>query len=514
MRSVVQALCACVLGLSGAGVASAGFGGVQGDDCDFPLPLDCNATVHANLGSMTSDPLDPSFTCRVPTAGRGVNTIWYRFVAGGTEAKLTTGLVTGGAANDTLLAVYSGSCSQLTQIACNDDIGNGNLLSSVTLTNLVENDTYFVQLAAYSAADVGVYSLNLDCRPSYDECAGALTVTCNSAVDVNLGICTTNPADPIFPCRSGNPTTLGLNSAWVRFVAGHPNMRLTTVATNGAPNHNTLMNVFIGTGCGGLNLFACNDDFDSSGLSQLILNGIEVGREFWVQVAAASPADVDRYRVLLDCDPGCADCAQGAVQEGEPCGFSFNGPCTAGTPVSCAGANICGQLSPSSNFAPADVDLYSFTLESNAVINWCLVSPQRVEIAIVANPFCEAGGTPVVFAFESLNQCEVGCVQAVVPPGNYMVGVALNGNTTSCGAANHYAGTLSTSILCPGDVNLDNRVDTGDLVLLLVQFGQPVFSDCAPIDLARDGQIDTRDLVELLLRFGRLCLPPPPPPKP
>jgi hypothetical protein len=494
--------------------ADRGFG-TPGDIRCSALFLDCNATAQANLAQFTSDPADPSFTCRIPSAGRGFNTAWYFFIAQNPTAILSTGSVSGGAANDTLLAVYSGDdCGVVTQIACDDDSGPGNF-SLINLTGLTIGKTYYVQLAAYSAAAVGTYSLSIDCRPTYDECSGALTLNCNSSTEVNLGICTTAPGDPIFACATGGgPVTQGFNSAWLKFTAGHPNMRLTAIATNGAGSDNTLMQAFIGTGCGNLGLFACNDDAGPGGLSRLDFSGITVGREFWVMIAAKTPADVDKYRVLLECNPDCATCPPGAVQENEACGFSTNGACTSGTAISCGSANICGELSPAFGSTPADVDLYSFTLDVASVVNWCVVSPQNIQIAITSFPFCPSSTTPIIYAVAEPPSCEPGCVSYIVPAGTYMVGVAPLSSAFTCGGGNNYTATFSTSIYCPGNLNepLDFAIDTADLVRFLGRFGQPVTSDCSGADLVKNGAVDTADLVRFLGRFGGLCLPPPPPP--
>lgn len=509
-RCVASGLaCLSLMSVSPVEASARGFGPPGDERCDS-IALTCNATVQANLAQFTSNGSDPAFTCRFGSPGQGLNSAWFSFIAQGPTATLSTGTVSG-PATDSLLAVYSGdNCASVTQIACDDDSGSGNL-SLINLSGLTTGGTYYVQLAAFSAGSIGVYSLSLDCRPAYDECAGALSLGCNQAVEVNLGITTTNPADPIFPCRlNGNPGQPGVNSAWLRFTAGAANMRLTVLATEGSPNQNTLLAAYIGIGCGSLNLFACNDDFDSSGLSRLEFTGIDIGREFWVQIAANSAADVKKYRLLLECDPGCADCAPGAVQENEICGFSANGFCTNGQPISCRSANICGTLSPAFGDQGADIDLYSFTLDGTSNVSWCVVSPQRIEIAITGVPFCPPS-IPLVYAQTTSDDCQVACVNASLLPGTYFVGIALSDSATSCGAANHYAATFSSSPYCPGDFNQDNRTDTADLIQFISSFGSVPFSECSRFDLNLDGVIDTADLVRFISRFGGLCLPPPNP---
>lgn len=57
---------------------------------------------------------------------------------------------------------------------------------------------------------------------------------------------------------------------------------------------------------------------------------------------------------------------------------------------------------------------------------------------------------------------------------------------------------------CPQDINSDGTIDTQDLVLLLLRFGQQVPIGIGP-DIAPDGQVNTTDLIQLLVRFGQRC---------
>jgi hypothetical protein len=291
-------------------------------------------------------------------------------------------------------------------------------------------------------------------------------------------------------------------------------MRLRLLATNGAGSDNTLMNAFIGIGCGALSLFACNDDAGPGGLSGLDFTGIEVGREFWVQIAAKSPADIDKYTVLLECNPDCATCPSGAVVENEICGFSSNGPCTNGQHLSCGGATVCGTLSRSGAGLPRDIDFYSVNIPNNRFITWCVTSPQPLNIALVSFPFCDTGPTPIFYDSESMGSCQNGCVTYHLAPGTYLVGMEVASSNASCAGANNYTAVLSKSLSCPGDLNDDNRVDTADLTRFLGRFGEPTFSDCSGADLTGDGVVNTADLTRFLGRFGGLCLPPPGPPRP
>lgn len=57
---------------------------------------------------------------------------------------------------------------------------------------------------------------------------------------------------------------------------------------------------------------------------------------------------------------------------------------------------------------------------------------------------------------------------------------------------------------CYGDLNADGVVNTADLTLLLVQFGNSV-APGTPADINADGVVNTQDLTLLLVNFGRSC---------
>ena len=59
-------------------------------------------------------------------------------------------------------------------------------------------------------------------------------------------------------------------------------------------------------------------------------------------------------------------------------------------------------------------------------------------------------------------------------------------------------------VLCPGDANLDHKVDTVDLGILLAHFGTAVTPNTQG-DMNGDGVVNTTDLGILLANFGKVC---------
>ncbi|MFL6026164.1 MAG: hypothetical protein ACJ72K_04465, partial [Friedmanniella sp.] len=81
-----------------------------------------------------------------PTDGAGcigANSVWYRFQP---TSNVTARAVTAGSDYDTVLAIFAGVPSELTQVACNDDrIG----LASGEQLQFAASQTYFLAISSY-----------------------------------------------------------------------------------------------------------------------------------------------------------------------------------------------------------------------------------------------------------------------------------------------------------------------------------------------------------------------------
>ncbi len=125
------------------------------DLCANAAVLATNGTVATvDLRSATDSGTDPQFSCKFGGAGNGSGSVWYRFTATATSHRITTCDSPG---VDSIIAVYSGTCATLTEIACNDDLCG--TLSELCVTGLTPGTQYFIQLAAFDAASRGVYSI-------------------------------------------------------------------------------------------------------------------------------------------------------------------------------------------------------------------------------------------------------------------------------------------------------------------------------------------------------------------
>ncbi len=127
------------------------------DECTGAIMLMPDVPAVGNTADATSNPTDPSFMCI--NAGPGAGSLWYSFVAPAERVVLTTGDTVSAAypqpkTLDSLIAVYSGACGALTQIACNGQVsfapqGLGfTAHATVNVDGLTVGETYLVQIAA------------------------------------------------------------------------------------------------------------------------------------------------------------------------------------------------------------------------------------------------------------------------------------------------------------------------------------------------------------------------------
>ena len=101
---------------------------------------------NVNTTTATSGPEDPITSC---ASGGGGNTVWYTFTA---TADVTVSANTFGSDYDTMLGLFTGTCGDLTEVACNDDAQGTQAEIIWTATAGV---TYYVMVGEYAGAGNG-----------------------------------------------------------------------------------------------------------------------------------------------------------------------------------------------------------------------------------------------------------------------------------------------------------------------------------------------------------------------
>jgi len=215
-------------------------------------PAACGSTICAT----------PSPSGTIPTpCGNSVNTpdVWYAYTpqCNGAVTINTCGACTpcpicvAYPMYNTVLSVYSGQCSSLNQIACNDDaLLPGCVNQSQVTFGGIAGVTYYIRASGAGAATVGYFQLNISqvvpVSPPNDLCANATPITAGTYAWNNCGANTDGPAAACQPLRD----------VWFKFVA--PCSGSVWLNTCGSAI-NTVMSVYTGA-CGSLSLVGCNND--------------------------------------------------------------------------------------------------------------------------------------------------------------------------------------------------------------------------------------------------------------
>lgn len=232
---------------------------VANDRCAGALTINPGETLRMNTLRATTTG-DPSTTC-VSGAGRGV---WYKItpaVAG------TLRVLTCGSNFDTVLALYEGSCDDLSRVACNDDTSfcsgsDGTSRESVVSYAVTAGQTYYIYAAGYAGAggDLQITGelLVADRAPPNDDFAQAAIL---SGVSGSTGGSTIRSTR-----ESGEPEHAGVSggkSVWWRWTS--PGNGIVKINTFGS-NYDTVLAAYTGDSIRTLTEVASNDD-DAAGVS-------------------------------------------------------------------------------------------------------------------------------------------------------------------------------------------------------------------------------------------------------
>jgi hypothetical protein len=447
-------------------------GGPAFDDCATAPTVGCNSSTAFNNAGGTTDGTDPVFTCRIGGAAQGFGTSWFRFVATGTSATIDTN---GSLTSDTLLAVYSGTCGALTQIACDDDAGTG-LLSLVNVMGLTIGQTYYIQVAGWGAGNVGDNVLNVTCAggpPAFDECVGAPMVDCGSSTAFNNSAATVNPMDPLFACRVGGPAQ-GFGTSWFRFTA---TSTTAVIDTNGSSTSDTLLAVYSGT-CGSLTQIGCDDDAGTGLLSLVSLMGLTPGQTYYIEVAGWGAGNVGDNVLNVTCGAPAGDDCDEALPIA--CGGSETVNNVAFTTDPADPAYSCRFSGPGQGFGTA---WFKFVATDTSAQIDTLGSTAFDTLLAVYDGTC-GSFTELACNDDSIGLLSSLCVEGLVPGNTYYI------QASSFSAFD--LGDITVNVECPcplppandecenaealavpGSVTFDNSLATDDIVVPCGVFSGP-----------------------------------------
>ncbi|MFO0837366.1 MAG: choice-of-anchor X domain-containing protein [Phycisphaerae bacterium] len=236
------------------------------EDCATAKVISSFPYADGPAGPAQTDEVAFDVTCNSGTLAR--RSIWYTFTS--SAAPVQTLSFSELSANDTAVALFTGSCGALTQVNCSDP-------ESWTFA-LTPSTTYYIMVAMWSSTTVPTagyqITANIVIPPANDACSGAIPVACGSSTAAVIDGATVDfPSSPTLTCggTSSTATYSGKSGIWYSYVGDGNPVQFSTC--NAGTNIDTVLVVFNGT-CGALSCVIGNDDAGSAACSLSSLRSI------------------------------------------------------------------------------------------------------------------------------------------------------------------------------------------------------------------------------------------------
>ena len=149
----------------------------QNDECTtaiaLPVGTTCNYSTYSNAGA-TASTTAPNPAC----ANYAGADVWFTVVVPASGA-LTIDSKQAGGITDGGMAVYTGACDRLVQLACDDDASpNGGLMPFISLSGQTPGATLFVRFWAYNNSSSGNFSICAKSGASSGSCSTSNAAGC------------------------------------------------------------------------------------------------------------------------------------------------------------------------------------------------------------------------------------------------------------------------------------------------------------------------------------------------
>ena len=231
---------------------------------------------------------------------------WFNFTTGATTTSITIDATSNGGPR-VGLALYSGSCGTLFEVAC-DIVSPGDNIASI-LATVTPNTTYYLRVVRTNnnnnndmSGTICVYSPPP--APSNNNCAGAISLTPSADATCNVTAGTTAGATQTIGAIACNGFTGSADDdVWYSFVATEANHNITVTP-------GTLDDVVVElrtAACNGTNI-DCADDTTGSNAETINATGLTIGTTYNVRVYSyGGNGDQGTFNICVT-SPGIAYC--------------------------------------------------------------------------------------------------------------------------------------------------------------------------------------------------------------
>ncbi|OFY82678.1 MAG: hypothetical protein A3F72_02360 [Bacteroidetes bacterium RIFCSPLOWO2_12_FULL_35_15] len=242
----------------------------QSDNCSTATLIG----VTANCSSPTNGTTIGATASIAGCVGNADDDVWYKFVATSTSQVIT---VSPSATMDPVVQLFSGTCSTLISLYC-EDVGFSGGAETIYSTGLTIGATYTVRVYNYAAgAGSGTFTIcvtNPPAAPGNDFCGGAVSLPVNLAC-VNTAGTTVGATQSYVGCAGTAD-----DDVWYKFVATNSTATITVDPSN---TMDAVAEMYSGA-CATLNSMDCQDVGFTNGNEVISAVGLVAGNTYYVRV--------------------------------------------------------------------------------------------------------------------------------------------------------------------------------------------------------------------------------------
>lgn len=243
-------------------------------------------------------------------------TVWYRFTATSTEHMIE--ILSEDTGFDPALSLYEGTCSGLSEIACDTDTDR---LLRLTENSLTVGQEYFVRVAKRTSSSIpSNFCILIREQPANDDCANSIPLTVDAVcTDGQNYLSTDEPPLPNASCINER------RSVWYHFEA----TATTHIIQLDIKSEFADMGyaVFSATApCTGLSQIACQEQSGSGiifGREASSVSGLTIGETYYIMVAPDNWSQAD-FCIKVESPPENDDCINATD-------LTIDAACTVGT---------------------------------------------------------------------------------------------------------------------------------------------------------------------------------------
>lgn len=247
----------------------------------------------ANCSSPTSGTTVGATQTIAGCLGTADDDVWYSFVATSTTHEIT---VDGATGFDAVVQLFSGSCSTLVSLGCQDQTLDGGI-ETIYATGLTIGATYTIRVYDWYSGPQGNFTICVTegtPPPSNDICSSAIPLSVNSSCSYTSG--TSEGATQSYTGCAGTAD----DDVWFSFVATNS---VQTITVDPSINMDPVAQLYEGS-CGSLTSLYCEDSGFTDGNEVINAVGLVAGQTYYVRVYDYySSTGGDPFQICITGDP-------------------------------------------------------------------------------------------------------------------------------------------------------------------------------------------------------------------